>query len=129
MTEQENLLAQKVEQQCREQLAAHVAAIDPVIRSRLSAGRRRALEALSAEVVRREFRVPGAWLPVGVAAFAAALAVTVWVARPTPVVGPTVADATAVEDVELLASGEETEFYSEDPVFYEWAGAPQSGAG
>ena len=53
---------------------ANVAAIDPVIRSRLSAGRRRALEALSAEVVRREFRVPGAWLPVGVAAFAAALA-------------------------------------------------------
>ena len=48
---------------------------------------------------------------------------------PLPMETLTAADATAVEDVELLASGEETEFYSEDPVFYEWAGAPQSGAG
>jgi hypothetical protein len=34
-----------------------------------------------------------------------------------------------VEDVELLASGDETDFYAEDPAFYEWAGARQSGAG
>ena len=109
------------EQGYRRQLAAHVASMDPAIRARLARARQRALAEGLESAQSRAFRVPGAWLPAGVLAVAATLALAVWVSRPVPSPAPS-AEVAAVEDVELLASGEEPDFYAEDPAFYEWAG-------
>jgi hypothetical protein len=110
----------------RDQLTAHVEATDQQTLLRLAEARRAALELRAASAHDRPFRVPGVWLPAGVFACAALLALAVWIYRPVPPTGPT-AVAAAVEDVELLASGDEAEIYTEDAVFYEWAGA-ESGA-
>lgn len=126
MSEIENSDLGRFEERCRHQWAAHVAALDPAVRERLARARQQALAEGQATVNVRPFRVPGAWLPVGAFALAAGLALAVWVSRPAPVAPPT-AEAAAVEDVELLAAGEEPDFYAEEAAFYEWAGS-ESGA-
>jgi hypothetical protein len=121
MTEHEEGEQKKFAAQCRAHLVAHVEALDPAIQSRLARARERALTQGRETATARPFRVPGAWLPVGVVALAASLALAVWISRPVPAAAPS-AEAAAVEDVDWLVSGEETDFYADDAAFYEWAG-------
>ena len=112
---------------CRQQLAAHVDALDSVQQAQLVRARQAALaQGLSAPGT-RDFRVPGVWLPAGVCAVAASLALAVWISRPSPTTAPA-AEVAAVEDAEWLAAGDEPEFYAEEATFYEWAGTA-AGAG
>jgi hypothetical protein len=97
------------------------------IRSRLTAARHAALAELGRRADEPRFRVPGAWLPAGALAAAAVLAVAVWLARPVGGLGGVVADASPVEDAEILASNDGPDLYADDPDFYEWAGTDSAG--
>ncbi len=107
-------------------LRASAESLDGHTRSRLTQARHAALAALAAGAAPRPFRVPGAWLPAGALAAAAVLAVAVWIGRAGPE-HATLAEAGAVEDVEILASGEGPELYAEEADFYEWAGGDAPG--
>ena len=120
----------RLEERSRELLTASAAALSGRVQSRLTAAR----FAATAEVQQRagapRFRTPGAWLPAGALAAAALLAVAVWIAQPSGNSNGAFADASPVEDAEMLASNDGPELYAEDPDFYEWAGAePAAGAG
>jgi hypothetical protein len=122
MNQSDEIELQSFAEDCRQRLAVHVQALDPVLEAKLARARKLALTQDSAPSAPRAFRVPSIWLPAGVCAVAASLAVAVWVARPSPAAAPT-AEVAAVEDAELLASGDEADFYAEDVTFYEWAGS------
>ena len=109
-----------LERRSRQLLDASADSLDGYTRSRLNRARQAALDEFRAQRDTRRFRVPGAWLPVGVLAAAAVLTVAVWVQQPT---GVLVAELNPVEDAELLASREGPELYAEDADFYEWAGS------
>ena len=113
--------------ECGQQLASHVDALEPTRQAQLARARQAALAQDLSAPGTRAFRIPGVWLPAGVCAVAASLAIAVWVSRPLPAAAPATA-VVAVEDAEWLASGEEPEFYAEEATFYEWAGAA-AGAG
>jgi len=103
-------------------------ALDGRVRSRLTAARHAALAELEKRAARPRFRVPGAWLPAGVVAAAAVVAIAVWTAQPVGGPAAVVADATLMgEDAEILASNEGPDLYADDPDLYEWAGTDQSG--
>jgi hypothetical protein len=109
----------RMERRARELFDERVASLDPRIAMRLGAARRVALSELEARAA-RPFRIPGVWLPAGVLAASAVLAVAVWIARPSPT-ALVATDASALEEVEVLAAADEPELYNEDPDFYEWA--------
>jgi hypothetical protein len=117
---------EEFEDRCREALAARVEALDGHARSRLNRARQAALAAAAARGEARPFRIPGLWLPGGVLATAAVLALAVWVARP---VAPhaALAEATPLEDAEMLSSSEGPELYADDADFYDWAGSDAAG--
>jgi hypothetical protein len=114
------------EARCREALAASVEAVDGHARSRLNRARQAALAAASAREDARTFRIPGLWLPGGVLATAAVLALAVWVARP---VAPhaALAEASPLEDAEMLSSSDGPDLYADDAEFYDWAGSDAAG--
>ena len=104
-------------------------ALDGRARSRLTQARFVALGELKAgRSTAPRFRIPGAWLPVGALAAAAVLAIAVWIAQPTAPQGAVLADASPVEDVELLASNDDPGLYAEDADFYEWADSDENSA-
>ncbi len=115
------------EERCREALAARVESVDGHARSRLNRARQAALAERAASSGTRPFRVPGFWLPGSVLAGAAVLALAVWVAR--PVVNPptALAEASALEDAEMLSSSEGPDLYQDDAEFYDWAGGDAAG--
>jgi hypothetical protein len=115
------------ERRSRELLLGSADALEGHIRSRLTAARHAALAELEKRAGEPRFRVPGAWLPAGALAAVAAVALAVWIARPVGGPAAVVADATPVEDAELLASNDGPELYADDPDFYEWAGADSGG--
>jgi hypothetical protein len=120
----------RLEERSRELLAASAAALSGRVQSRLTAARFAATAEVTKQAGAPRFRVPGVWLPGGALAAAAVLAVAVWIAQPTGNPGAVLAEASAVEDAEMLASNDEPELYADDPDFYEWAGAePPAGAG
>ena len=114
------------ERRSRELLRASAERLDGHARSRLTQARHAALDALAAGAGSRPFRVPGLWLPAGALAAAAVLAVAVWIGQPGPE-RAALADAGAVEDAEILTSGDGPELYAEEAEFYEWAGGDGSG--
>jgi hypothetical protein len=118
---------ERLEQQSRELFAAESRALSGHVQSRLTGARFAALAELEKRAGEPRFRIPGVWLPTGALAAAAVLAVAVWVAQPA---GPaaTLAEASPVEDAEMLASNDGPELYADDPDFYEWAGG-ESAAG
>ena len=107
-------------------LRASAEALDGHTRSRLTQARHAALDALATGSAPRPFRVPGMWLPAGALAAAAVLAVAVLIGQPGPE-RATLADTGAVEDAEILASGEGPELYADEAEFYEWAGGDAPG--
>jgi hypothetical protein len=113
----------ELERHSRALLLASTDALDARLRSRLTQARHAALAALEEPSSARPFRIPGGWLPTGALAAAAVLAVAVWIAQPGagPALG--LADASPVEDAEILASNEGPELCADDPEFYEWAGS------
>jgi hypothetical protein len=117
------------EARAREALNARVESVDGRTRSRLNRARQAALAQHATGAGERTFRVPGLWLPGGVLASAAVLALAVWVAR--PVAGPTapVAEASPLEDAEILSSSEGPDLVADDADFYAWADTDGDGAG
>ena len=112
-----------LERRSRELLRASVERLDAHARSRLAQARHAALAAGQRP---RPFRVPGLWLPAGALAAAAVLALAVWVGQPGPE-RAALAEAAAVEDADILASGDGPELYAEEAEFYEWAGGDGPG--
>jgi hypothetical protein len=112
------------EQHSRDRLRASLDAIDGHAASRLNQARHAALAALEARHAPggRPFRVPGIWLPAGAFTAAAVLAVAVWTLRPVATPGAALAEATPVEDAEILSSHEGPDLYADEVDFYEWAG-------
>ena len=102
-------------------------ALDGRVRSRLTQARFAALGALEAREGAPRFRVPGRWLPAGALAAAAVLAFAVWLAQPAGTPNAVLAEASPVEDAELLASNDGIDLYTDDADFYEWAGAVETG--
>jgi hypothetical protein len=115
------------EARARAALAARVDSVDGQTRSRLNQARQAALAELAAQRQTRAFRVPGLWLPGGVLATAAVLALAVWVARPNSGPATTFAEATPLEDAEILSSSDGPELYAEDADFYDWADGDAAG--
>jgi|GEM_PF-710925 len=115
-----------LERRSRELLRASVERLDAHARSRLTQARDAALAELAAGERPRPFRVPGLWLPAGALAAAAVLAVAVWIGQAGPE-HVALAEAGAVEDADILASGEGPELYAEEAEFYEWAGGDGPG--
>ena len=60
------------------------------------------------------------WLPAGAAAAAALAAVMLWQGEdgPAPAAQPTLA---ALEDLDIVAGGEDLDMFDEDEEFYAWA--------
>jgi len=114
---------QEFARRARAVFAASAQRLDADRLARLAEARRVAL----AEHGRRPFRVPGLWLPAGALAAAAALAIAVFITNPVNHAA-LVADASPVEDMELLASNDGLDLYAEDPEFYEWAGSDEAKA-
>ncbi len=104
-------------------------AIAPVVRRRLAMARQEALASHRSRLSAPVFRVPSAWLPMGVLVASVALAVAVWIVRPSTSVGYGPADMNAMEDAEVLASNEEPDLYNEDAAFYEWVNAENNSGG
>ena len=118
------------ERRARELMSASTEALDGRTRSRLTEARFAALAELEKRSSLPRFRVPGRWLPAGALAAAAVLSVAVFIARPLGTQGTPLAEVSAVEDAEILASNDEPEFYADDADFYEWAESePGSGPG
>ena len=117
---------EEFEARCRAVLAASVEGVDGHSRSRLNRARQAALLAASEQGAARPFRIPGLWLPGGVLATAAVLVLAVWVARPgAPHVA--IAEASPLEDAEMLSSSDGPDLYADDPDFYDWAGSDAAG--
>jgi hypothetical protein len=114
--------ATELERHSRTRLRASAEALEVQVQSRLTRARHAALGELPERGGVR-FRVPGVWLPTGALAAAAVLAVAVWLAQPAGNPGGALAEASPVEDVEILASNDGPELVAEDAEFYEWAGA------
>jgi hypothetical protein len=111
---------QEFARRARAVFAASAQRLDAGRLARLAEARRAAL----AEHGERRFRVPGIWLPAGALAAAAVLAIAVFLTN--PVHTALVADASPVEDAELLTSNDALDMYAEDPEFYEWAGSDEA---
>jgi hypothetical protein len=122
-------LPTELELRSRALLLASAEALDGRVRSRLTRARHAALAALGEPAAMRTFRIPGGWLPTGALAAAAVLAVAVWVAQPGAGPVASLADASPVEDAEILASNDGPELCADDPEFYEWAGSDAATAG
>ena len=114
---------QEFARRARAVFAASAQRLDAGRVARLAEARRVAL----AEHGQRRFRVPGFWLPAGALAAAAALAIAVFMTNPVQH-ATLVAEASPVEDAELLASNDGLDMYAEDPEFYEWAGSDEAKA-
>ena len=110
-----------LEREATKLLRASAEALDGRVRSRLTAARFVAHGELEKRASAPRFRIPGNWLPAGALAAAAVLAVAVWVAQPGSPPTAVVAEASPVEDADLLASNDGPDLYAEDPDFYEWA--------
>jgi hypothetical protein len=117
---------EKLEARCRDALAARVEAVDGHALSRLNRARQAALAAAAQRGDARSFRIPGLWLPGSVLATAAVLSLAVWVARP---IAPhaALAEASPLEDAEMLSSSEGPDLVADEADFYDWAGSDAAG--
>lgn len=104
------------ERRSRAAFDASVAALDGATCSRLTRARHAALGQLR----RRSVPVRG-WLPAGALAAAAVVAVTLWTGREAAPGPGAMAALATLDDLELLAAGEDFEMLGEDAAFYAWA--------
>ena len=107
----------ELERRSRAAFDESVESQDAATRSRLARARTEALEQL------RRHRVagPALWIPAGAAA-AALVAAMLWQREEAPPATARVdAAAGALEDLDLMAAGEDFDLLGEDPGFYAWA--------
>ncbi len=105
-----------LERKSREAFEESIAALDGATRSRLAGARELAL----AEA-RRGYRPRlSTWVPVGAAAAAAVMAIALWSGRQP---GPQDAAPllVALEELDIVAAGDDLDMMDEDPAFYAWA--------
>ncbi len=112
----------EIETRARELFDDSVERIDGATRSRLTQARHAALAELDRPRLGR-----GSWVPAGVLAAAAVLAVTLWTGTaPDEQLLPALAVAPA-DDFEMLANGEDLDMLGEDVEFYAWAASADAG--
>lgn len=115
-----NIDQQDFERRSRELYAASVDALDMRTRSRLTQARHTALAQAHTDTpwVRAGWMK---WAPLYGAAAALLLGVGLWMGHAPSDRFATMADArNGVEDLELVASGDQLEFLQDDPEFYDW---------
>lgn len=93
-----------------------VASLDAATRSRLARARAQALE----ELRHRRMSWSSNWVPVGAAAAAALVAVLLWQGNEGGQQASEPALA-ALEDLDIVAGGEDLDMFEEDEGFYAWA--------
>ncbi|MGH8224189.1 MAG: hypothetical protein ACREQZ_14565 [Woeseiaceae bacterium] len=109
-----------LERKSRAAFDESVESLDAATRSRLARARARALE----ELHRRRLSWSVAWVPVGAAA-AALVAVMLWQGKENGDPPPDPALA-ALEDLDMMAGGEDFDMLDEDEGFYVWAAQEMS---
>ncbi len=107
---------QDFERRSREAFEESVASLDGATRSRLARARELAL----AEARHRYRPRLSTWVPVGAAAAAAVMAVLLWTGRETGSESTEPALA-ALEELDIVAAGNDLDMMDEDPAFYAWA--------
>ncbi len=112
----------KLEKRSRAAFDASVEAQDGATRSRLARARAAALEELSP----RRIAGPGLWVPAAAAA-AALVAALLWQREEGAVRKPRQATAIALEDLDIVAGGEDFDMLAADEGFYDWADEQISG--
>ncbi len=107
---------QELERRSRAAFDESVESLDAATRSRLARARAQALAGLRP----RRAAWSSTWIPAGAAAAAALLAVTLWQAGgdDPQATAPALA---ALEDLDLVAGGEDFAMFDEDEEFYAWA--------
>jgi hypothetical protein len=107
----------ELERRSRAAFDESVESQDAATRSRLTRARARALEELRG----RRAAGPALWIPVGAAA-AALVAAMLWQREEAgPAAALNEATVGALEDLDLMAGGEDFDMLAEDPGFYAWA--------
>lgn len=106
----------ELERKSRAAFDESVESLDAASRSRLTRARARALE----ELQHRRAAWSSTWVPAGVAAAAALAAVMLWQGEEGVAPAATPAFA-ALEDLDLVAGGEDLAMFDEDHEFYAWA--------
>jgi len=106
----------ELERKSRAAFDESVESLDAASRSRLTRARARALE----ELQRRRPAWSSTWLPAGAAAAAALAAVMLWQGEEGAAPATTPAFA-ALEDLDMMAGGEDLAMFDEDEEFYAWA--------
>jgi hypothetical protein len=106
----------ELERKARAAFDDSVESLDAASRSRLARARVRALE----ELQHRRMAWSSTWLPAGAAAAAALAAVILWQGEEgaPPAAEPALA---ALEDLDIVAGGEDLDMFNEDEEFYAWA--------
>ena len=106
----------ELERKSRAAFDESVESLDAASRSRLTRARARALE----ELQHRRAAWSSTWLPAGAAAAAALAAVMLWQREEgaAPAAEPAFA---ALEDLDIVAGGEDFAMFDEDEEFYAWA--------
>lgn len=106
----------ELERKSRAAFDQSVESLDAASRSRLTRARARALE----ELQHRRLAWSSTWLPAGAAAAAALAAVMLWQGEHGTAPATTPAFA-ALEDLDIVAGGEDLAMFDEDEEFYAWA--------
>ncbi len=106
----------ELERKSRAAFDQSVESLDAATRSRLAQSRSRALE----ELRHRHAAWTSNWLPVGAAAAAALVAVMVWRGDEAPAPGAN-PELVALEDLDIVAGGDDLDMLEEDDGFYAWA--------
>jgi len=106
----------ELERKSRAAFDESVESLDAATRSRLARARAAALAQLRPG--RLDWSSP--WLPAGAAAALALAAVVVWQGKEStlPAAEPVLV---ALEDLDIMAGGEDLEMFDEDEEFYAWA--------
>jgi hypothetical protein len=114
------------EDRSRELFQDSVHGLDMRVRSRLTEARHAALEAVAASHRQPWFFRMRGWTPAAGVAAAALLGAALWLALPGNHLGMTAADQTTLEDLDILASSDESsgdaiEMLQNDLDFYDFA--------
>jgi hypothetical protein len=107
---------QELERKSRAAFDDSVESLDAATRSRLARARAQALE----ELQHRRAAWSTGWLPAGAAAGAALVAAMLWVGGDQGTQGAPPA-LSALEDLDIVAGGEDLAMFGEDEEFYAWA--------
>lgn len=107
----------ELERKSRAAFDESVESLDAATRSRLARARATALDGLQ----HRRMAWSSTWLPAGAAAAAALAAVMLWQGEERSGARGTEPVLVALEDLDIVAGGEDLDMFDEDGEFYAWA--------